>query len=248
MSRGQVRKSATLTTNDPRRARVVLTCGSRIRNPFRGGTPLIDFKNIDPAKPPQAQPLMLMPDVPEGKISPKIVGELPPGVEATVQEQKPGEMYLLTVKQSAPYPNGRFEHRITLETGVEQVPRQDVLVRGQAPQRFNVSPKSIFVTSSSPNDVEHGVNILPTGEHAFRIERVELPDSNLKARVLDAGSGQRVIVVVPGGFSPGDVRITAMLVSTDPDLAPIPLPIIFGDPRLATVEPAPAAPCGSSSH
>ncbi|MCO6439440.1 MAG: hypothetical protein J5J06_20315 [Phycisphaerae bacterium] len=245
--RGPVRKSASVTTNDPRHPRVALTCGSRVRNPFRGGVPIMDFGRHEPGDTVRPQQLMLMPDIPDGEIHPKVADGVLPGMEAKIEERKPGYMYMLNVSLGPPWPNGPLDYRLIIDTGVEEFPKEGVIVRGKFPQRFVVKQPEFVLPSPPAQDVELKTDIVRQAGYEHHLERVSASSPDLKATLEDIPEGQRLVISVPKGWDPPDGKATVALHSDDPELAPIELPITVKHPEPPKVE-EPSVPCHASKE
>ncbi|HUU83494.1 MAG TPA: DUF1573 domain-containing protein [Phycisphaerae bacterium] len=129
---GDFTKRITVMSNDPKHAREVLTAKGKVLVPFKATPSVANFRDIDNDTSPIPQTV----EIKRGDGGPlklNIVGTGQPGIDAYLEEVRPGEHYRLIIGLTPPMQSGRMRSWVKLSTGIEQMPETTVPVYGEIP-------------------------------------------------------------------------------------------------------------------
>ena len=183
---GRAFKTATITTNDPARPRVVVEVKGSVKRHFEG-TPWdrILFQDIG-VQAAETQTIRL-----QNKYIKPMHLRLKAGqdlgrFDVVLKEIKPGAEYDLTATTKPPLRVGQNLTKLALETGLEELPEIRINLYANVPPRVSIRPPSLLVTDRVKRPTKQIVEV------RFR------PDTPLK--LIDAqadGGGIEVKVVEP---------------------------------------------------
>ncbi len=109
-----------VSTNDPNHPKETLVCKGRILEALKITPKYIHFGRASPEAPTQKTVSITRGD--GGPLSPKLAPINTQGLEAKINEIKPGEHYELVATLTPPFTSTRIQATLQLETGVPQSP------------------------------------------------------------------------------------------------------------------------------
>ena len=130
--RGDVKKTITVYSNDPKHVKETLTCNVKVKVPFKTSPTVANFRNIDEQTTPLPQTVTIKRGD-GGPLKLEIVEAGKAGINTLLEEIEPGEHYELIIGLSPPMNPGRLRSWVKLKTGIEEVPETTVPVYGQIP-------------------------------------------------------------------------------------------------------------------
>ena len=142
--RGDVKKTITVYSNDPKHVKETLTGNVKVLVPFKTTPSVANFREIDD----QTTPLPQTVTIKRGDGAPlklEIVNAGQEGINTLLEEIEPGEHYELVIGLSPPMKPGRMRSWVKLKTGVEEVPETTVPVYGDIPNSWREETAKVSV-------------------------------------------------------------------------------------------------------
>ncbi len=129
---GNYTKKVTVTTNDPKHSKEVLTCKGSVLVPFKASPRNANFQAIQDYTTPLPRTVTIKRGD-GGPLQIEIVRAGKQGITAELREVKPGEHYELIVALSPPQKPGRLRSWIRVKTGVKELPETTIPVYADIP-------------------------------------------------------------------------------------------------------------------
>ena len=211
---GDFTKNIRVQTNDPEHRSVSLVCKGRALVPFKTTPKIANFGRISRDSGEVTKTIALARGD-GGPLKPVLKPSKHEHISAELRELTPGEAYELEVTITPPWPNDRLRGTVSLETGIDEVPSEDVRVFAQIDPRLKAMPARFSVPGNVPSDMDLKVRLLWSGGEPGKILSAQSPDPQMTVRVEEQDNQQFVVLHVPAGYERERKRTMAVTVKTD---------------------------------
>lgn len=177
-----------------------------------------------------------------GPLKPRIVTTGREGVTAELRELEPGKRYDVDVTLTPPWPNGVLRGNLTIETGVEQSPRETINYFASVVPRLTTQPNRFTIPANLKRDMDLKVRLQWAGE-AGKVVDASSSAPNTTVELTEEDGGSAIVLHVPKDFAPPRRSGYAVTIKTDdPEVGVHRIPIyVLGAARPASPQ-SPAAP------
>ncbi|MBX3393725.1 MAG: DUF1573 domain-containing protein [Phycisphaerae bacterium] len=150
-----------------------------------------------------------------------------PKVKASVSTLEPGKRFEVVVTLEPPFESGNINGRVTIPTGVADMPNVEISAYAFVTAAIDVSPTTLILPPSRTADVTRQFYIRSNINKPFNISDLATSNPDIKLELTDVKDSitYRLKVDVPTGYAPpaGGDRIT--MKTDSPDVPTITIPV-----------------------
>jgi hypothetical protein len=232
---GKVKKTVTVETNDPEKARVRLSLMGGVVAEVMITPRYVNFRNVSKDKPPQPVPLVI--SLREGK-GLKIQEVSVDNPSVVLKEEKKTENEVrYTVSLAEKVPTGRLTGKILVKTTSRKVPKMEVPFYAFVQGSVRITPQVLSLGMVRPGAVStREITLTGTGDQGFSIDRVSATTDMITTEIVPKQDGKVYLVRVtydPGDKTKGRIseRLTIFVKGEEEEILEIPVYGTIHKPR-----------------
>jgi hypothetical protein len=244
--RGKLTKPIHVSTNDRANPDVRLDCEAEILSALKCDPNILNFGLVKRGD-GQIEKTVKITRGSGGPLKPRVLSTTNPLVTADMREVEPGESYELSVVARPPWPNGPLRANVQIETGVEQVPIEIVMVSANIMPRVQIVPPRFVIRPDLQSGGRLVARVKWDNDKPGTVTEALVNDPSLTVRVEEQKNQQVIALLVPSDYSVPPNRTVQVTVKTDDPVAPVlqmPVNVMTAPHAGQTVAPAarPAPP------
>jgi len=237
-------KKVVATTNDRDNPRVVLDCEVQVLAALRFEPEKAYFGGVKRDMGAQTKTFTIL-RADAGPIEPAIISTGSDQITAKLRTLEAGERYALDVTINPPWPNGMLRGNLTLSTGVEKLPKENLMVYANIEKRLKATPQRFLVRPNASADYDLTARLDWSDGKPGNVLKVHVTDAKLSVELRENASRQEIVLHIPAGYTSlkrGGQFV--MLTTDDPTVRSIKIPIYML--QTPTKRTQPAAKTGGS--
>jgi hypothetical protein len=239
--RGKLSKMVFVATNDRENPALRLECEAEILSALKCDPERADLGRIKRNQGKIEQSVKITRGN-GGPLKPRVAFTTNPQVTAELRENEPGESYDLLVAAQPPWPNGTLRATVQIETGVEQVPLESVVVLASVAPRLQAVPARFTLRPEQKGDLRLVARLAWDDEQPGNATGATVNDPNLVVRIEQQRDQQVVVLNVPTDYNPQPNKNVQVTVKTDDAAVPLlQIPVTAMVTPSGGAPPAPAA-------
>ena len=215
-----------MTTNDPEKPNVKLTCAGKVLVPFQTAPRTVNFGKLRRDAPAQTKTVTIT----RGDGGPLKLDVLPTSnkrVKTELREVEPGEKYALEVTIEPPWPNDRFRGRINIATGVPETPRSSIALYANITPRLVAQPSRFTLPSTFNNDMQRSAKLIWDDDQPHKILGATVNDPDLSVAVEEKDGQQHLVLNIPAGYRRKAGARYVTVRTDDPVASNLKVPVTF---------------------
>jgi hypothetical protein len=234
--KGTLRKSIRVVTNDAKNPNPTLQCEGSVKVPFEMHPSMVSFSQVKRSDEAQRKTVKIT----RGDAGPLAL-ELAPiahkNIKAALREIEPGEKYELDVELVPPWPSRTVQAYLTLKTGVEQAPQEQIRVYARVAPRLASSPSRFTIPRNMRSDLDLKSRLIWSGGEPGKILEVTSSEESLTASYEEANNRQMIVLHVPKDYQVPTRARPFVTVKTDDQKAPLIRIQVYAAPQRPTGTP-----------
>lgn len=163
----------------------------------------------------------------------KMVSKPPLGMEYKLETREKGKSYDLKIAMIPPFKTGIFRRNITIETNVKDQTKITIDVRGNVPERLEVTPRILSVSPARgvPGSTQKGltriIRLSNYGEKPVKLLEATCDDQAITLKVQEQRAGKNYTVQVnfPAGYEVPEKGLSITLRTDDTEKPLIKVPV-----------------------